>query len=69
MSYTIAPSTKHATAPRDALCAQAAHVLRITAQQWGMCTQQSRRVAHTVVPRQRGVASNCAQLQAWSMAA
>ncbi|MGE8398080.1 MAG: hypothetical protein ACN6NT_10800 [Comamonas sp.] len=70
MTPNHAPIAAHATLPGDALCAQAAIVLRVTAQQWGMCTKQRPSAARTPAARKREVASKCAQLlQAWHMTA
>lgn len=73
MPPTIASNAAHDTASRDALCVQAAIVLRVTAQQWGMCSQSpapTASSANTTVARPRERVSYCAPLvRAWNMAA
>lgn len=70
MSHTIAPIAAQVTLPSDALCAQAAIVLRVTAQQWGMCTKQRHTASRTATARPREGATDCTQrLQGWHLAA
>lgn len=69
---TIAPIASPSPAQRDALCVQALRMLRITAQQWGMCLEVP--VAALSVPDQAAArtvkaASNCAGLSNWRVAA
>lgn len=75
MSHTLVPSDAHSVLPHEALCAHAAHVLRTTAQAWGMCTQQPQqpqqqhRAIAAAVVRKPSLAANCAGLLWWQVAA
>lgn len=68
MSHTLVPTASHAVLPHQALCAQAARVLRITAQEWGMAAQPGRAPA-VIAVRKPSLASNCAGLLWWQVAA
>lgn len=72
MTTSIANIASPASAPRDAVCVQALHMLRTTAQQWGMRLEwpgASAAVrAQPVVQTGKG-ASNCAGLHSWKVAA
>lgn len=68
MSHTLVPTDAHSVLPHEALCAHAAHVLRTTAQAWGMCTLQHRAIAAAVV-RKPSLAAHCAGLLWWQVAA
>ncbi len=71
MSHTLVPTDAHSVLPHQALCAHAAHVLRTTAQAWGMCTQQPQqhRAIAAAVVRKPSLAANCAGLLWWQVAA
>ncbi len=72
MSHTLVPTDAHSVLPYEALCAHAAHVLRTTAQAWGMCTQQpplQHRAIAAAVVRKPSLAANCAGLLWWQVAA
>ncbi|MBD7962299.1 hypothetical protein [Comamonas avium] len=69
MSHTLVPTDAHSVLPHEALCAHAAHVLRTTAQAWGMCSQQPQRAFAAAVVRKHSVAAHCAGLLWWQVAA
>lgn len=68
MSHTIPTTGTPSALPPVALYAQAAIVLRITAQQWGICTQQRSNACGVGVRRKLDAAADCAPLRTWSMA-
>lgn len=71
MAHYTSPLATSTLAPRDALCAQAVRVLRITAQQWGMRMEQPRSQAPQRVERKPRAASPCTGLRQlnWAVAA
>ena len=71
MSHPIAPHAlhgPHAESPRDALRDQAARVLLVTAQQWGLCAQPSQAQPSAARVRQRATFSRGTALGGWCMA-
>lgn len=71
MAQYTSPLATSTLAPRDALCAQAVRVLRITAQQWGMRMEQPRSHLPQSTARQPRAVSPCAGLLQlnWAVAA
>lgn len=67
MSHTIASAAKPAQTQQDTVCAQAAHVLLITAQQWGMCAEAMKAHKAAAVQRQAAAALPCLALRQWAL--